>query len=96
MKVDENKSDQSNDIISECSDYPDDEAAKEFQNAFGFASQQVHEKNVDDDLVDKKLKKMFNEFMIKQKRIFRVAHKNRALEMKKQTDNDFFGDPDEE
>ena len=39
---------------------------------------------------------MFNEFMKKQKRIFRVAQKNRALEMKKQTDNEFFGDPDEE
>ena len=39
---------------------------------------------------------MFNEFMKKQKRIFRVAHQNRILEKKKQADLEFFGEPEEE
>ena len=39
---------------------------------------------------------MFNEFMKKQKRIFRVAHQNRILQKKKQADLEFFGEPEEE
>ena len=54
QSIEERKSEDANsEIFSECSDFPDDEATKEFKTAFGFATQQVHEKNADDDQVDR-------------------------------------------
>ena len=83
-------SNDSDEVISEQDDEADilsigdDKATKEFTAAFGFVQQQAQEKSKDDDQVDLKLRKMYSEFMRKQRRAVRMAHQNELLKKQEQ------------